>query len=436
MTTIVRTDDAARTATRVEGDDAQHLRMSTIDRQFLGQSTLGVMDNVDAPSMGDLRGTLARLHRIQPEHPFFRRIDRTGDVPRWSLVSGRDLEAHLHEVVVESSIPSDESIERVCDTVVHERMGDLPLKVRWSGERLTSTFDHGLGDARILCWLYASLVLAARHRDPTMLIQSRGVRAPLARAFAHHFGRRPARVVDVVRQPRPAPGWLDPDGAPYDVNDVFSVFAVMSAETGAELRRWRDQAAPGAGIGAVLGSAFARAVTGQGIELVSPGVNVLLDARRYLPTGTVVNEGFVTSTYVEPDDLFDPRQLSRATAQALESGRPLAGMGASYARSMLPGGRGESVPEGRASRPIARLSVSHVQKPPLYDLLPWIGGPSKARYGPVSPSYGTIGLGLVTLEIGGRTHLGVMGRSPAHPRAACRTIVDSLAADPVGVLRG
>jgi hypothetical protein len=207
----------------------------------------------------------------------------------------------------------------------------------------------------------------------------------------------------------------------------------MSGATLGELRRWRAAHCPSALTSTLLGGAVARALADEGVALSGGGMSFLVDARRYLPSGTTVHGVFVSAAYVRPPDPTDPVQLSEVLRSALASGRPLASLALETVKafgSKAGAGAGELAPP----QPVARLSISHVQRPPLYEQLPWVGGFDAVGYVGAAPPDGVIGLGLVLCQIGQRLHLSAMFRPPALRRSTVQRVADRVASEPIALL--
>lgn len=404
--------------------------MSWSSRGFVNQLSAGVYENLDLPSADQIRSALIRVYEVQPENRVFYRI-RTEPKPAWLPVGPSELDAYCEQVVRDVGEEPGVGPSAAAEAAMRVSLDGLPFRIDTSPSRFSITLDHSTGDGRFLTWLIAAIILTGRDGDVAHLRQPAGVRLPLARALANFYGRDPRRVWRTLRQPRLAPTFFPPSPGEH-LGEVGVVTDSTSLGSLDELRRWRNAEQPEAALSGLVTAGLARSLASAGIALASSGVTIILDARRYLPPNTAVNGVFVSNAYLEPEDVFDPTSVSRDLFEAIESGRPLATLARDNLRKVL--SDSSAAPEARPSRPTARLTVSHVQRPLPYEALPWRGGAAHACIAGAAEPGGSIGLSVVVTELAGRLHLSAIFRKNALPRPAIVRALDGLCRDPIGVL--
>jgi hypothetical protein len=152
---------------------------------------------------------------------------------------------------------------------------------------------------------------------------------------------------------------------------------------------------------AAIHGAFAAA----GLAFATPGLNVMVNARRYLPAGAVVGSNFAASFYVEPDDPRDPHAVDAVVRRNLDSGRPLLSMVATAAKTPW---RVRRAPSGAPVRADAAptLTVSYLGRWAAFDALPVDRG-AAVQYSAVRPD-GPDGL-TVLCSTGGHGRMSFSG---------------------------
>jgi hypothetical protein len=302
-----------------------------------------------------------------------------------------------------------------------------PLLLATDGEFVGARISHALGDGRVVNTLLPELLRATGDAPGPRLPSP--VRLPVLRALLHHFGRHPARLVPAGRVARP-PVAADP-AAPWQP-DVRYV-SVRSGSALGTVRAWRDRHAPGLSAAAVLFAAAPVALARAGLPPKWPGAVVLVDCRRYLPSGAGVGGNFSWGQYIVPDDATDPRAVHRALAAELASGRPLVMLALRTARLGLRLDR-PGPPRGLSTQPRPELTLTHLGRLDAYADLPWKGPPDGYRNISVPTVSGPEALTLSFSELAGALYVNASFHGstfdPAHVAAA----VDLLCHDPVGLV--
>jgi hypothetical protein len=340
---------------------------------------------------------------------------------------------HCHDMVV-TGIGRGMGLVEEVEAYFKEPLDHRYVRFFLRDDRLLLRTNHAGGDGRTFTWLITTLIQAAHQDKPELLLHQRGVRAPVLRALSHHYLRRPGNVVRTLRLPRPAPPRIEAVAGVVE-GPIGMVASIAPPGVMEDLRRWRATTMPDVPVLAILCSGLARCLDEVGLPFYErEGIEVLVDARRYLPPDVVVDRNFVSSVYVEPGDLRDPRQVAASLHEATMAGRPLASLVVGMVRDGVR--RSEPAVEGNPAAPAVRVSLSYLPRMPLFDDLPWRGGPQNARLAWASSPDGSIGLNVVATEVGGGLQLSAVFREGVLPRGPVRAAIERLCADPVSVMEG
>jgi len=353
-------------------------RLSRRDRGWLGTDLYRVVGPLAGPAPAALRAALRAAHAGAPGAPLLCRLDRTGY--RWVPLDPAGFAARLPALVLSTGVPS-------------------------TGPESTgpdSTARAGPGPGR-------------------------------PRALARHFGTAPATVLPALRVRRPPVP--DPGTGPAAVP---APPVHLHARTGAgaldALRRHRDRYAPGVSVVAAVAAALYRTLDrGAGTPL-APGLVVLVNARRYLPSASTVDGNFAWGQYLEPGDPGDPGAVDAALRAELAGGRPLAMLALRDARALLPAwppqARARPAPGTGGTGPLV-LTVTHYGRLDGYRGLPWrVPAPDRCFLAAPAPA-GPTGITVALAELDGVLHLS----AGCHPGTVApqrvRHALELVAADPV-----
>lgn len=425
------------TGGRALGGRRARSRLTVHDAHFAPLTGVGIVGPTDLPSVDAVREVVFRLAEQQPDHPLFCRpvIGRFG-TGRWEPLSRAERDRRCLDMVSELATPVD------LDALTHQAAQPVPpdrlLHLAMGDGYVLIAAGHVLGDAS-LSQLAPQLLLAAMGQQPLpRRFDDAAVRLPLTRAVLRHFGKRPSRLLDAIRtrsSVRVDTRDHEPS-APVDRHgDLSTVTAVARTGTvaaGAALVEWR---AAHAGerrltMGSVLTAATRRAFDRVGLRFTTPGVRVLVNARRYLPPGTPVPGNFTTAIYVEPDDPRSPFAIEEVVRRNLDSGRPLATMAITSVKQVI-GGRWASDDGDDAATGPMTLTVSNPGRSVAFEALP-LRGDAGHRIASVPEGPGGVTVQLTQLN-GQHTatatfHPGVVDRG------AVGAALDALVCDPVGLL--
>lgn len=203
-----------------------------------------------------------------------------------------------------------------------------PLTVFLGDDRVAVHVDHRIGDG-----FFAVMAVAAILGGDGIprIFGSADDRDPLPAALAATFGRHPDRVGRIVHDKltaRPvATRGAPPVPAARGSLDLRT--ATMSRESHRALAAWSRGRVPPT---VALLAAFRAALIAEGLPVADGGV-VLVDLRRYLPSGRATLSNFVTG---HPVDLSRGADAAGAALQRdLHAGRPLAALTAARIPSLL-----------------------------------------------------------------------------------------------------
>lgn len=301
------------------------------------------------------------------------------------------------------------------------------LRVTVAGDYLLTEHDHGLGEVQLA--LISQLVITGVLRpDDEELHRRIGRRFDgLATAVAATFATNPARIRDVLDQIKSLPAPPAVTGSPAaSTGPTGTVHATVTAAGLAELRAWRDTAAPGISVFSLVVAALTRGFGEAGIEL-DEQVTVPVGLRRYLPTGTNPLGNFVAGVSLPHRPGDDPADLQARLARTTASGRPVAGLARVSTRAAL----------ARFRRPAAapisdgptRLLFSGIGSRRELEALPWLeaGEPTVAvRVDPAPPA----DISVAVVNLAGTAQLSAYDTT-RHDAEPIRRVLETFAGDPV-----
>jgi hypothetical protein len=379
----------------------------------------------DAPPIDAVRRVVAELAQRFPHHPVFCRpeIGRFGR-SRLVPVSDAERERRCREMVVELDPDLDIALSRATRVLDDGRLIEYAV----GPQHVVTRRLHVLGDGTVVS-LLPIVLQAAITGLPLPELRSDSAGFPLTRALVHHFGRHPRRVVETLRERRPAaaePTRGEPRPGPGAHVLRYDAFGrTASAETMRSLREWRDAHVPGVSMGNVLAAAVRRAFDHAGIKFASPGFRMLVNGRRYLPEGTGVDGNFAAAIYLEPDDPRSPRDIDRIVQRNLASGRPLATMLMSSAKNFV-----APEPAAATAGSVTTLTISNLGPRRGLEVLP--SHPFCEYRGVAEPEPG--GITVLLAQVGGCLTASATFEMALVDRADVATAIELLTGDPVALL--
>ncbi|WP_425841091.1 hypothetical protein [Microbacterium sp. PA5] len=300
-----------------------------------------------------------------------------------------------------------------------------PLTVFLGDDRIAVHVDHRIGDG-----FFAVMAVAALFADAPMprVFTSAVDRDPLPAALASTFGRHPSRVARIVRDKivtTPPPYRYGVAHVPAARGSLDLHTAAMSREAHHALAAWSRLRTPRVPPTVALLAAFRAALLAEGVAADDTGV-VLVDLRRYLPSGRATLGNFVTG---HPVDLARGVDLAGAAlTRDLHAGRPLAAL----ASARMPG---RPAPREAPSVPSTAVPiVSDMGFLRALETLPWAGDGRPAAVAVSVDPASRNGITALTSVLRGRFGVSVSFDSTLFPAERVAAAAERLCADPLELL--
>ncbi|HLL65283.1 MAG TPA: hypothetical protein VK453_05995 [Micromonosporaceae bacterium] len=411
----------------------QGRRLPLRDRAWLEVETIRVIGPLMSVTAPALRQTLVAVHADHPGHRVVCRLDRAGG--RWLPIGRRDIEAYCDETVLETTTGGPDAGHAIMRKLLAHPLGDHPLVFAVGGGYVGIKISHAFGDARILGAWQPELVRAAAAGTRAQLPgPDSSTRLPLLRGALLQFARSPGRIgraFRVGRRPAPPPSASAP--APWRPDPVHRYTRVTPAAL-TRLRQWRDAEAPGVSVTTILLAAIPVALTRCGVGAQPDGLVMLIDARRYLPPGSVIDGNFCWGQYLHPTDPTDPRAVQDTLKEEIASGRPLGMLILRQASLLLGRGGHSTVPTTVPTEVRPELTVSSSGRLETYEDLPWAAGPDGRESITVATPAGPPAITVSVDELSGTLHLTAVFHGSTFDAEAVRRAMDLVGADPVGLV--
>ncbi|GAA3631097.1 hypothetical protein GCM10022200_12460 [Microbacterium awajiense] len=296
---------------------------------------------------------------------------------------------------------------------------DLGFTVFLGEDRASLCIDHRLGDG-FFGTMLTSAVLAGR--GTPAVFTNAGDEHPLESALWNTFARHPRRVASLVgdrwheRRPSPAAGTVPGERASLDL-----VSGTMTSETFRAFAAWSHRKVPPS---VAMLFALRAALDRVGIPVSDEG-SILVDLRRYLPSGRSTLANFVTGHPVRGGGGVVP--AAARFSRDLRLGRPLAALAVGVATAPWRRHRSVSVPS--AATPI----VSDMGFLRTLEPLPWAmptGGMLRVSVDPARRN----GVTALTAFLRGRLHVSMSFDATLFDRAGLEAACALMCADPIGLL--
>ena len=405
-------------------------RLSVRDRFYADIDVAKVIGPLDGVAADAVRAALTGMHADRPDGKALSRLDRVAG--RWRPVAAHRFPGWAHDLVLD--LDGDDDPGKVAARMMAEPLGERPLLLGAGGPYAGIRFNHALGDAWVGGPLFVAALTAAVAGGPAHYPIPPSARLPLLRATARHFGRNPARLVAAARVGR-APRDADAGRAQMPWAPAEAIHWSRSAPGAATaLRRWRDAHVPGASIGAVLSAAVSASFDRHLSATARDGLVMLVDARRYLPSGLVVDGNFAAGEYLAPVDRADVRAVHDLMAARLASGRSLAALALHHGRLMVDYRR---VPARITSVPVdarPQLTLAYLGRSDAYAGLPWRAGHAERTMIDVVGTTGPQGVTVAVEEFGDVLHATTTYHTNVFDPAAIAAATDAVVGDPAAVL--
>ncbi|WP_345751786.1 hypothetical protein [Microbacterium rhizophilus] len=328
-------------------------RIQAGDRMASGTRITVLMRPLRVPPREQVVARVRALLELGPSA----RVGRILDERRWSYEPAA-IEEHAERMV--GRLPDDLGTAEDLPRLRERADPMLPLSLFLGTDRIAVLFDHRLGDG-----FFAVMVLAALFAEEGVprVFEGADDRDPLPAALAATFGRHPSRAWNVVRDKLvTAPGAASGPSRVVDGPGSLALHAtMMTPDAYRAFSAWTRGRMPRS---AAIVAAFQAALRAEGIPVADSGI-VLVDLRRYLPSGRATLANFVIG---HPLDLRrGPDAAGAQLTRDLHLGRPLAALAVARRPVLRAAPTAETVPE--AAVPI--VSDMGLLRP--LERLPWDG---------------------------------------------------------------
>lgn len=312
---------------------------------------------------------------------------------------------------------------------------ELPFGVLLGRTRAAIVIDHRLGDGFLAVLLTAAVLGGGAMPQSLVAASDHDPLPPALRiTFAADRGRTIAMLRDRLLVGRVAPASAATMAVPA-APEPATVAGELSAQRTAELQRW---AKGRMSLSVVLLHAMREALARCGVASADSG-SVLVDLRRYLPSGVSALGNFVTGLPVAL--AAGPDETAASLTRMLRTGRPLAahaaGLAARSVREHLGRSRqrdgdaaGEVAPSGRgaAASAVARLTISDMGFVRPLDRLPWDDALGEAAIAVSVDAAGRDGMTVLSHVLRRRLNVSITFDAavfdPAEVARACRLLCD------------
>lgn len=414
-------------------DKSRKVRIAGRDQACIHMRTVGYMGPMTPPGPAQVRSTLVRLAALYPGHRILRRLDQQN--VRWITVPASEIAAHCERMVVDLTGDPSTTPETVVDGLYNSPPSDLPVQFIIGADFCALLVNHACVDGLTINAIWPEIIRCAVAGEDPVTVAVPSIRAPLLRALDNYYRRSPKRVLATLRAPHSVP--------PAEAADRPTVawqpeFAVVSASAGPaaleQIRKWRLEHARGITRTVVLFAAARAALEQVGLTAATPGLYVIGDIRKFLPTGARLDGNFASAVYIAPDDPTDPVVLNGAIDQAFSAARPLATMALVAATASRRRRKAGGVP-GRIARAAAPVhSLVHTGRLKPYEKLPWAGDRAQRRYIIGSTPGGPEGISVFISEIHGGIDVTATFHATTFDRDAVARALELMCKDPAAVL--
>lgn len=426
-----------RTGCEIGAGRGTAARVALRDRSTLyGDRAVGIMlGPVDLPSPQAIRDRLDRFSTYPGLERLASRLDTKRG--RWLPIAAADREDYLARAVVDLRAEDDAAFASWATTALSESASDASLRISVGAEYVGIALSHAVGDALSVHQLFPALY-AMEFEDLPRTIVGHPPKALLVRALAHHYGRDPGRALRLVRSdrtPHRRPSGREAAAAVASQRPSageWDFVATCSPPGFARELRQRQRAHGGASPTSMLFAAARRILFEQVGWPADSSMQILCDARRYLPRripGYLGN--FATGITLCVPDARDGAAIDRELRLALDSGRPLAAMLLAGKTAFQ---RGEQ-PADDSHDGMPTLCFTHHGKLRSYEKLSWRADPGGRRFwAPARPNRGTA-LTFAFAELSNVVHVSASFDRRLFTRRAVEQVLEELCGDVNGIIR-
>ncbi|SNY30452.1 lipopolysaccharide biosynthesis protein [Paractinoplanes atraurantiacus] len=383
------------------GDTANTTTMTLHERAWLPLEYIRTVGPVYGVTVDGMRKALIGLHAADPKHRAVSKLDRVG--ARWEHMNGAEFAQFVHRAVQDSGDWSLD-MDGMTRKLQSEPRGVHPIRILVGAGYVAIKVSHAYGDAGPVNSLVHELVLAASQGRAAVIPPLQRNRMALPKAWWKQFGTKPTRWKEGISFARP-PEPEETRMRKWQPN--LTVRTARSATALKEMRKWRDEYAPGVTTSAITFAAFTAALYNLGLKPDTSGATFLADGRRYLDKDVRIDSNFCMGPYLSPADMMDPLSVHTTIKHELATGRILTMMVLREGKIALDGAPGmpDPYPSELPIPPRPKLTFSNQGRHDLLGDLPWSVGPEWRVNLSVPTLNSPEGVTLTTSEMNGVLHL-------------------------------
>jgi O-antigen/teichoic acid export membrane protein len=389
--------------------------------------TVGPLYGVTAESV---RNALIGLHAADPTHRAVSRLDRAGC--RWEHLDAEAFRDYVAEAVTELD-DWGADFDEITRGLQSEPRGHHPVRLIVGAGYVALKVSHAYGDAGPVNALLHELIQAAYEGRAALLPPSQRHRSALVKALWKAYGVRPGKWRHGLSFAKP------PHDEPAGMRSWTPDLTVRTARSGevlAQMRRWRDDHAPGVTTSAITFAAFTAALRDLGLNPDMRGGTFLADGRRYLGEDVSIDSNFCMGPYLTPESLVDPVAIHRTLKAELATGRILGMILLRQGKLLVSGtpGMPEPYPTEITAGPRPRLTFSNQGRHDMLSDLPWTVEPAWRMNLSVPTLSGPEGITLTTSEMNGVLHLEATFHASTFDPALVARALELVCRDPAGLI--
>jgi O-antigen/teichoic acid export membrane protein len=419
----------ARTETE-QGGYVSTTSLTLHERAWLPLEYIRTVGPLYGVSVESMRNALIGLHAADPTHRAVSRLNRSG--ARWEHMDAAAFRTYVQEAVTDLG---DWSIDfnGMTQRLQAEPRGHHPVRIVIGAGYVALKISHAYGDAGPVNTLLRELVQAAAENRAAVVPPSRRHRSALLKALWKAFGMHPGKWRQGLSFARP-PEHEDTPMRPWAPH--LTVRTARSAHVLGQMRRWRDDYAPGVTTSAITFAAFTAALRDLGLNPDMSGGTFLADGRRYLADGVSIDSNFCMGPYLSPPSLVDPLAIHKTLKAELATGRILGMMFLREGKILVSGAPGlpDPFPNEISAHPRPRLTFSNQGRHDVLNDLPWTVEPAWRTNLSVPTLNGPEGITLTTSEMNGVLHLEAVFHASTYDPTLIARALELVCMDPAGLI--
>jgi O-antigen/teichoic acid export membrane protein len=414
----------------LKGGTVSTTSLTMHERAWLPLEYIRTVGPVYGVTVESMRNALIGLHAADPTHRAVSRLDRAG--ARWEHLGADEFRTYVEEAVTDLGDWATD-FDQMTRRLQAEPRGHHPVRIVIGAGYVALKVSHAYGDAGPVNALLHELIQAAYEGRAALLPPSQRHRSALLKALWKTFGLRPGKWrqgLTFAKPPHEEPTAM----RPWTPN--LTVRTARSGEVLAQMRRWRDDHAPGVTTSAITFAAFTAALRDLGLNPDMSGGTFLADGRRYLDKGVSIDSNFCMGPYLSPESLVDPAAIHKTLKAELATGRILGMIFLRQGKLMISGSPGMPAPfpDEITADPRPRLTFSNQGRHDMLGDLPWTVDPAWRMNLSVPTLSGPEGITLTTSEMNGVLHLEATFHASTFDPALIARALELVCLDPAGLI--